>query len=149
MHRRISIIALALFTFAASAFAQNAQPGGRSRYIDPAPINFNDHEGWIQMFDGSTLKGWDGPTDLWHVENGAIVVQTKADPPTGSTYLLWQRGEPKDFEFKVEVKLEGAAANSGVQFRAKLLGEVPENRLSKWEARGYQADLDNMNSNTG
>jgi hypothetical protein len=156
MHRRISIVALALFTFAASAFAQNAQPGGRgaqsaggSRYIDPAPINFNDHDGWIQMFDGTTLKGWDGPTDLWHVENGAIVVQTKADPPTGSTYLLWQGGEPKDFEFKVEVKLEGSGANSGVQFRAKLLGEVPDNRLSKWEARGYQADLDNMNSNTG
>jgi len=159
MHRRISIVALALYTFAASAFAQNARPGGRggrgaqsaggSRYIDPAPINFNDHEGWIQMFDGSTLKGWDGPTDLWHVENGAIVVQTKADPPTGSTYLLWQGGEPKDFEFKLEIKLEGAGANSGVQFRAKLLGEVPENRLAKWEARGYQADLDNMNSNTG
>ena len=88
MHRRILMAALGLFTFAASAFAQNDQRGGRgaqagrgaqggggSRYIDPAPINFNDHEGWIQMFDGSTLKGWDGPADLWHIENGAIVVQ--------------------------------------------------------------------------
>jgi 3-keto-disaccharide hydrolase len=135
MQRRILIVALGLLTLTASAFGQNPQQGGRGaqgvtgRYIDAAPMNFNDHEGWIQMFDGSTLKGW--------------------DPPTGSTYLLWQGGEPKDFEFKVEVKLQGDGANSGVQFRAKLLGEVPENRLSKWEARGYQADLDNMNSNTG
>src|ERR1041385_642106 len=100
------------------------------------------------MFDGKTLNGWDGP-DLWRVENGAIVVQQKADPPTGSVYLIWKGGEPKDFEFLGEIKLEGAGANSGVQFRATRLGEVPDNPRSKWETFGYQADLDNMNSNTG
>jgi catechol 2,3-dioxygenase-like lactoylglutathione lyase family enzyme len=122
---------------------------GDGRYIDPSPIDFNDHAGWIQMFDGATLKGWDGPTDLWHVENGVIVVRSKADPPTGSTYLSWEGGEPKDFEFKCELKLEGAGANSGVQFRAVKLGEVAGNPRSKWETRGYQADLDNANANTG
>ena len=76
-------------------------------------------------------------------------MQSKADPPTGSTYLIWQGGEPKDFEFKFEVKLEGAGANSGTQFRAFLLGEVAGNPKSKWETRGYQADFDNANSNTG
>jgi catechol 2,3-dioxygenase-like lactoylglutathione lyase family enzyme len=124
-----------------------AARGGR--YIEADPINFNDHAGWIQMFDGATLKGWDGPMDLWHVEGGNIVVQSKSNPPTGSTYLIWQGGEPKDFEFKFEVKLDGEGANSGAQFRATMLGEVPGNRMSKWETRGYQADIDNMNSNTG
>ena len=123
-------------------------PGG-GRYVDPSPIDFNDHAGWTQMFDGTTLKGWDGPSDLWHVENGMIVVRSKSDPPTGSTYLLWTGNEPKDFEFKGEVKLEGAGANSGVQFRAVKLGEVPGNPRSRWETRGYQADIDNANSNTG
>jgi catechol 2,3-dioxygenase-like lactoylglutathione lyase family enzyme len=132
----------------ANPAAQRPQGGG-GRYIDPSPIDFNEHAGWVQMFDGATLKGWDGPTDLWHVENGMIVVRSKSDPPTGSTYLLWTGGEPKDFEFKGEVKLEGAAANSGVQFRAVRLGEVPGNPRSKWETRGYQADIDNANSNTG
>jgi len=136
----------------AAAPASNPQrqggPGG-GRYVDASPIDFNDHAGWIQMFDGATLKGWDGPTDLWHVENGMIVVRSKADPPTGSTYLLWERGEPKDFEFKCELKLDGAGANSGVQFRAVKLGEVAGNPRSKWETRGYQADLDNANANTG
>ena len=47
------------------------------------------------------------------------------------------------------MKLEGAGANSGTQFRATMLGEVPGNRMSKWETRGYQADIDNMNSNAG
>src|SRR5437879_5420830 len=50
---------------------QGRQAGqGGGRYVDASPIDFNDHTGWVQMFDGATLKGWDGPTDLWHVENG-------------------------------------------------------------------------------
>jgi hypothetical protein len=83
------------------------------------------------------------------VEEGAITVQSKADPPTGSVYLLYTGSEPKDFEFKFEVKLDGAGANSGVMFRAFKLGEVPDRPRSKWETRGYQADFDNSNSNVG
>jgi catechol 2,3-dioxygenase-like lactoylglutathione lyase family enzyme len=126
-------------------------PGGQAagRYVDATPLDFNDHAGWVQMFDGSTLKGWDGPADLWHVENGTIVVRSKSEPPTGPTYLIWQGGEPGDFEFKWEVKLEGEGANSGAQFRAVRLGEVAGNPRSKWETRGYQADIDNANANTG
>lgn len=125
------------------------QGGGQGRYVDATPIDFNDHAGWTSLFDGTSLKGWDGPTDLWSVENGTIVVRAKAEPPTGPTYLLWQGGEPKDFEFKWELKLEGEGANSGVQFRAVRLGEVAGNPRSKWETRGYQADIDNANTNTG
>jgi len=128
---------------------QGTRGPGQGRYVAPTPIDFNEHAGWHQMFDGVTLKGWDGPADLWHVENGAIVVRSKAEPPTGPTYLIWQGGEPKDFELKFELKLDGAGANSGVQFRAVRLGEVAGNPRSKWENRGYQADVDNANANTG
>jgi len=128
---------------------QAGRAGGGGRYVEASPIDFNDHAGWQSLFDGTSLKGWDGPTDLWHVENGAIVVRSKADPATGPTYLLWTGGEPKDFELKFELKLEGAGANSGVQFRATKLGEVAGNPRSKWETLGYQADVDNGNSNTG
>jgi hypothetical protein len=124
--------------------------GGRPpRYVPPDPIDFDDHEGWIQMFDGTSLSGWDGPTDLWRVEDGAIVVESTAEPPTGSVYLLYAGSEPGDFEFKWEVKLEGEGANSGVQFRAFRLGEEPGRPRSRWETRGYQADFDNRNANVG
>ena len=101
------------------------------------------------MFDGVSLKGWDGPMPLWHVEDGAIAVRRTVDPPLGSVYLIWQGGQPKDFELKLDVKLEGDGANSGVQFRAMLLGEVPDRPLvggyamTKWESHGYQADMTN------
>jgi catechol 2,3-dioxygenase-like lactoylglutathione lyase family enzyme len=134
---------------AARVPAQTGRGGGGGRYVEADPIKFDDHAGWTQMFDGKTLNGWDGPTDLWHVQDGAIVVQSKAEPPTGSVYLLYTGSEPQDFEFKFEVKLDGAGANSGVQFRASRLGEEPNRPRSKWETRGYQADFDNANSNVG
>jgi len=112
------------------------------RYVPADPIDFNDHAGWTSMFDGKTLNGWDG-SPIWHVEDGALTVQSKADPPTGSVYLLYTKSEPKDFEFKWEVKLEGTGPNSGVQFRSTRLSVVPDRPNSKWETRGYQADFDN------
>jgi hypothetical protein len=82
------------------------------RYVAPDPINFDDHSGWQQLFDGYTLKGWDGPTDVWTVANGMIVASSTAANPTGSTYLIWTGGEPANFEFKAEMKLEGEGSNN-------------------------------------
>jgi hypothetical protein len=50
------------------------------------------------MFDGSTLNGWDGDKSYWRVENGAIVVQSTCEKPTGTIYLVWKGGEAADFE---------------------------------------------------
>jgi hypothetical protein len=123
--------------------------GRGPRYVEPTPVNFDEHTGWQAMFDGASLKGWDGPTDVWRAEKGEIVAQSTAANPSGSTYLIWQGGEPGNFEFKAEMKLDGEGANSGVQFRATKLGEVAGQKHSKWDLRGYQADFDLLNTNTG
>ena len=128
-------------------------PSRPSRYIEPTPYNFADHQGWQPMFDGKTLAGWEGPMDVWRVEDGAIVSSDTANNPTpnGSVYLFWKGkdgGDLRDFEFKTEIKLEGERANSGVQFRAQMLGET-EKRNSEWESFGYQADMDYVNTQTG
>jgi len=139
-------------TMVLSAQTNPAAPKGSARgarYVEAEPINFNDHSGWTSMFDGSTLKGWDGAPDQWKVENGSITVSSNAEKPLGSMYMYWTGGQPGNFEFKTEIKLEGIAANSGIQFRAKRLGPVVDKKYSQWESRGYQADLDNQNSNTG
>jgi len=130
---------------------QPPSPGatGGARYVEAVPSDPDNREGWTSMFDGATLSGWDGPRDLWRVENGAIVVRSVVEPPTGPAYLLWEGGEPGNFELLWDLKLEGVGANSGVQFRATRLGEVAGNPRSRWETRGYQADVDNANANTG
>jgi hypothetical protein len=132
----------------AAGDAAPGAPGGRG---GGAPLEIStDLTGWIPMFDGVSMKGWDGPMPLWHVEDGQIVVRRTLENPVGSVYLLWQGGQPKDFEMKYDVKLEGDGANSGLQFRAALLGEVPDRPavagypMTKWETHGYQADMSNM-----
>src|SRR5215831_4657612 len=48
--------------------------GGRGvARVQPDPVDFNDHPGWTELFDGNTLNGWDGNPDVWSVVDGAIV----------------------------------------------------------------------------
>ena len=95
------------------------------------------------MFDGSTLKGWDGSSEVWRVENGAITGESTPEKPSGTTYVIWLGGEPRNFELKAEIKLEGGGANSGIQYRSARAaqpqgGPVPNPRFAKWNLKGYQ-----------
>jgi hypothetical protein len=167
--RGLALFAAALFVVGAcvefstnSSFAQTTptrqatpatpsapQAGRGPRYVEPDPINFDDHTGWQSLFDGVSLKSWDGPTDVWKVTDGAIVATSTAANPSGSTYMIWTGGEPANFEFKTELKVEGIGSNSGIQFRATRLGPLPDKKYSQWDTRGYQADWDMQNANTG
>ena len=149
------ILVACLLAASSGAPAQPAPHAGAAhpRYIEPTPYDFDDHAGWTSMFDGRTLHGWEGPMDVWRVEDGAIVSSdTASNPaPMGSVYLFWKGkdgGDLKDFEFKTEIKLEGERANSGVQFRAQMLGKTAK-KNSEWESFGYQADMDYPNVQTG
>src|ERR1700754_923159 len=94
------------------------KPAAPSRFVQPEPIDFDDHDGWTQIFDGKTLNGWAGPSDVWRVEDGAIVGESSPEHPSGSTNILWRGGEPGNFMLKVEMKLEGSGANGGIQYRS-------------------------------
>ena len=89
--------------------------GGRG-----APIPFDEHAGFKQIFDGTTLKGWDGDPKFWRAEAGAIVGQSTAENAvTQNTFIIWRSGEPADFELKVEFRIN--STNSGVQYRSVQL----------------------------
>jgi hypothetical protein len=101
-------------------------------------------DGFRPIFDGKSLEGWDGNTEVWRVENGAIVGQTTAEKPTkGNTFLVWRKGEPSDFELVLEFRMTGG--NSGIQVRSF---ENPA-EWGKWVIGGYQADIDSGNTFTG
>jgi len=161
---------------ASIAFAQQQQQAHQpaSRFVQPEPIDFNDHEGWTQIFDGKTLNGWDGPSDVWHVEDGAIVGVSSDAHPSGTTNIIWRGGEVGNFMLKVEMKLEGKGANGGIQYRSESVPphprEIPADRLAqmtpeqrerakqnqellqkhaKWNLTGYQGDFDYSNRYTG
>jgi hypothetical protein len=51
-------------------------------FIEPDPMDFADHTGYVSLFDGKSLTGWDGRPGVWSVEDGAIVgVSTKEHVP--------------------------------------------------------------------
>jgi hypothetical protein len=94
------------------------------------------------IFDGKTLKGWDGDPAFWRVENGAIVGETKPGAmPKQNTFLIWREGTPADFELDAEYRLTGG--NSGIQYRSSELPDI------HWAMKGYQADIDAAQQYTG
>lgn len=142
------LVALALAASAAAQAPPAGTPGARPpRYVEPAPYDFARHEGWQSLFDGHSLAGWEGQMDAWRIEDGAIVSASDGSS-NAPVYLFWKGGELADFELKTEIRLEGEKANSGIQFRAQMLGKT-EKPNSEWESFGYQADFDFANTQTG
>lgn len=149
---------------------QASRPRMNSPFVQPEPINFEDHEGWTQIFDGKTLKDWDGSSEVWHVEDGALVGESSAEHPSGTTNIIWRGGEPANFRLRLEMKLEGAGANGGVQYRSLIVppkaravppdatpemkqrmeqGQALLQKRAKWNMSGYQMDFDFANRYTG
>ena len=94
-------------------------------------------EGFLSIFDGETLKNWDGNPKFWSVKNGAITGQTTEENPTeGNTFIIWKGGQTADFELKLQYKIIGG--NSGIQYRS--FKKVGNN--DGWRIGGYQADFE-------
>jgi hypothetical protein len=76
-------------------------------------------EGWINLFDGETLFGWQPTSDAnWKVENGEIRVSA------GNEGWLMTTSEFADYELHVEFKAP-ATTNSGVFLRTPLEPKDP------------------------
>jgi hypothetical protein len=96
----------------------STQPTGRLAFTEPSPLDFNDHEGYASLFDGVSLKGWDGNPKFWRVEDGAIVGESTPTNPSGNSYIVYRNLEAKDFTLKFEIKVEGSGG-SGLQYRSR------------------------------
>jgi len=170
----LASFATALLTLAAVAQqpAAAGQPARRAGggFTQPEPIDWDNREGWTQLFDGKTLTNWDGPSDVWHIENGAIVGESSDANPSGTTNIIYKGGEFANFRLRLEMKLEGAGANGGIQYRSKLVPPVERTlpadapaemkvrfaknqelmkKHAKWNMAGYQDDYDYNNRYTG
>ncbi len=97
-------------------------------------------QGWLSLFNGKDLTGWDGDLRLWSVKDGVIHGETTlAQPARGNTFLIWRGGTLKDFELKIKFRLQNG--NSGIQYRSK--------EVDKWVVSGYQAEVENNPGKVG
>lgn len=129
-------------------------PAGRGRgmaFTEPSPMDFTDHEGYVPLFDGVSLKGWDGNPKFWRVEDGAIVGESTPGNPSGNSYIAYRDTTAKDFTLKFEIKIEGDGG-SGIQYRSQTglpwLANIPPNVTANvgpvnlnWMMTGPQADF--------
>ena len=99
-----------------------------------APSGAEDTQA-LDIFDGQSLKNWDGDPRFWKVQDGCITGETTKEVPTeGNTFLKWTGGEVDDFELTADYKLIGG--NSGIQVRSFPL------EGKQWGVGGYQADFE-------
>ena len=128
--------------------AKEVQTNGvQVHFREPDPINFDEHDGFVSLFDGKTLKDWDGDPETWRVEDGAIIGESTKERPRQNSYLAYHGLEAKDFDLKLEIKVENGGG-SGIQYRSSvgkpwIRGVRPGPVLPplKWMMTGPQADF--------
>ncbi len=130
------------------AGAAGAQSGYVPKQSDRPEVLAGDEPGFVSMFDGKTLSGWEGDPKYWRVEGG--VMTGEITPETiikSNTFLIWRGGEPRDFELKVDYRIT-SGGNSGINYRSVVVPDAvtPSN---KFAMRGYQCDIDGQNRYTG
>jgi Domain of Unknown Function (DUF1080) len=104
----------------------------------PGPAAGPLPEGWISLFDGKSLRGWQANENpaTFKVDQGRIVVH-------GERAHLFYTGEVqnhqfKNFEFKAQV-MTLPGANSGIYFHTAF---QPEG----WPAKGYEVQVNNSHT---
>jgi len=87
-------------------------------------------EGFVALFDGKTLNGWQGDPELWSVEDGTIAGSTEDKRLRKNSFLSTEKTY-RNFVLRLKFKLRNG--NSGVQYRSK---QKPD-----FVVQGYQADI--------
>lgn len=111
---------------------------------ETAPVQEAENE-FVSIFNGQDLSGWVGDERFWSVENGSIIGESSEDNPTErNTFLIWEDGEPSDFELRFEYRFiivgDDEYGNSGIQVRSEQFTDE-ENPDLIYRVRGYQPDF--------
>ncbi|MBC7965455.1 MAG: DUF1080 domain-containing protein [Fuerstia sp.] len=84
---------------------------GELDFVAPSLTEAEIRAGWISLFDGRSLFGWDVPTETnWHVEDGTIVASS------GEKSLLLTPFHFDDFELRCSFHV-ARGGNSGIFLR--------------------------------
>ncbi|MCX6906613.1 MAG: DUF1080 domain-containing protein, partial [Verrucomicrobia bacterium] len=119
---------------------EDASVGHAARTGTAATTPAGDADGFVSLFNGKDLTGWEGRPEFWSVQDGAICgATTKEARAQKNTFLVCTAGEFGDFELRAQFKLaagdEQGVVNTGVQYRSQIIDR------EYFTLSGYQADL--------
>lgn len=105
--------------------------------------NRETEEGFVSIFDGKSLNGWEGDSTYWSIEDGNLVgTITPETLLKHNSFIIWKVGTPEDFELKLEYRIS-EEGNSGINYRSEVADDIP------FALKGYQFDLDGQNHYSG
>lgn len=88
------------------------------------PLRAQDADGFVALFNGKNMDGWQGATEVYAVEEGRLVCKKHGPGEKESTNKnLFTTKEYANFILRFEFKLE-AGANNGVAVRSPLEGRI-------------------------
>jgi hypothetical protein len=103
-----------------------------SGVLSDGSLQAAEENGFVPLFNGRDLTGWEGDKELWIVEDGMLIGRS---PGIEHNDFLATTKTYGDFILRFQVRLVDGKGNSGVQFRSQ---RVPP---PSHEVSGYQADI--------
>jgi serine/threonine protein kinase len=85
------------------------------------------------LFNGKDLTDWEGLMEHWTFQDGVLTGSTTRN--LGFNTFLCSKKEYGDFELECQVRLQGDKANSGLQFRSRVVNR------KQFTVSGPQADM--------
>ena len=95
-------------------------------------LHAGDETGFVPIFNGEDLQGWDSKPGAWEVRDGEMWSTGASEE---RNWIIWRGGEPADFVLRLEFRWD--RGNSGVQVRSDDLGD--------WQVFGYQVEIARQN----
>ena len=99
-----------------------------------------DKDGFISVFDGKSLRQWNGDRKYWSVEDGALTGKTDGTLKM-NRFITWKHSTIRNFDLRVKVKVT-AGGNSGLQYRGTSRPDLGLDVVT-----GYQCDVVANNPN--
>jgi hypothetical protein len=124
---------VALLAVACTVFhGAGAEPGLTA---EAAALPVPGADGFITLFNGRDLAGWEGLAGYWYVRDGAISGH-QTNEASKQTFLILSALIVRDFELHFRYRFASPEGNSGIQFRSTVLDS------DTFRVGGYQADFD-------
>ncbi|HTD88117.1 MAG TPA: family 16 glycoside hydrolase [Candidatus Binatia bacterium] len=101
--------------------------------------------GFVSIFNGKDLTGWDYESNRWSVQQGIITAYAAEEGVTRrvNSCLIWKESITNfvlRLSFRLRDVIAERPANSGVMYRSR--------RVKDWHVRGYQCDLNGPHTGT-
>ncbi|MBI1311397.1 sulfatase-like hydrolase/transferase [bacterium] len=91
-------------------------------------------DGFVRVFDGKSLRGWEGDRKYWSVKDGALTGVTDGSLKM-NRFITWTHSTIRNFDLRVKVKVT-AGGNSGIQYRGLSRPDLGLDIVT-----GYQCDV--------